>query len=173
MSSNIIETSRLIIKALTSDELKKYVRSMTELASALNLQAIPHDPEPVIVEAITKDLLPNLNDSAKEAIFYTLWVVIEKTQRKIVAGFCFHGSPDEHGEVEIGYGTESDYQNQGFMSETLSGLIDWLRENTSVKIIRAETENENLPSTRLLEKAGFTRCNSKNSLFVWRLALEE
>jgi RimJ/RimL family protein N-acetyltransferase len=173
MKNNSIETQRLIIKALTSDELKMYVQSMTELARALDLRAIPDDPEPVVVEAITKDLLPNLNDSAKDAFFYTLWVVIEKAQRKIAAGFCFHGSPDEHGEIEIGYGTQADYQNQGIMSETLNGLIDWLQKNTSVKIIRAETENENLPSVKLLEKTGFIRCNDKDSLSVWRLALQQ
>jgi RimJ/RimL family protein N-acetyltransferase len=44
------------------------------------------------------------------------------------------------------------------MTETIAGLVLWIRNNKNVKIIKAETDNENISLLRVLEKNGFKIC---------------
>ena len=169
----MIETKRLIIKPLSSDELKKHINLPNELAKDLGLI-----PSQVLIDketqdAILNDLLPNIKDSNKDSLFYTMWIVIEKSKKAIVGGICFHGEPNENGEVEIGYGTDDGYRNQGYMTETIAGLVLWIRTNKNVKIIKAETVNENFSSVRVLEKNGFKMCQRNDNSVILGLELKQ
>jgi len=173
MHLEMIETKRLIIKPLSSDELKKHINSPNELANDLGLI-----PSQILIdketqEAILNDLLPNIEDSNKDSLFYTMWIVIEKSKKAIVGGICFHGEPNENGEVEIGYGTDDGYRNQGYMTETIAGMVQWIRCNKDVKIIKAETDNENISSVRVLEKNGFKICQRNDNSVILGLELKQ
>jgi RimJ/RimL family protein N-acetyltransferase len=168
----MIETKRLIIKPLSCDELKKHINSPNELAKDLGLV-----PSQVLIDketqdAILNDLLPNIENPNKDSLFYTMWIVIEKSKKAIVGGICFHGEPDETGEVEIGYGTDDGYRNQGYMTETISGLVQWIRNNKKVRIIKAETDNDNISSVRVLEKNDFKICQRSDNSLILRLELK-
>ena len=169
----MIETKRLIIKPLSCDELKKHINSPNELAKDLGLipSQVLFDKE--TQDAILNDLLPNIEDSSKDPLFYTMWIVIEKNKRAIIGGICFHGEPNENGEVEIGYGTDEIYRNQGFMTETIAGLVLWIRNNKNVKIIKAETDNENISSIRVLEKNGFKIYQRNDNSVILGLELKQ
>jgi RimJ/RimL family protein N-acetyltransferase len=41
------------------------------------------------------------------------------------------------------------------MTESISGMIHWIRENKNVRSITAETENTNISSINVLEKNDF------------------
>jgi [ribosomal protein S5]-alanine N-acetyltransferase len=101
-----------------------------------------------------------------------MWIIIEKRKRSIIGGICFHGEPDENGEVEIGYGTDGEYRNQGYMTETVEGLVIWLRNNKKVKIIKAETDNDNISSARVLEKNGFKVQERNDASMIFGLGLK-
>jgi [ribosomal protein S5]-alanine N-acetyltransferase len=151
----MIETSRLSIKPLSAEQLKKYVDSADELAFEMGLKPSPVVMDENVKNAIRDDLLPNILDKNKDPLFYTMWLIIEKKSTAIIGGICFHGEPDDNDEVEIGYGIDETFQNNGYMSETISGFTQWIFENTKAKIIKAETECDNLASIRVLEKNGF------------------
>jgi len=151
----MIETKRLIIKPLTYDELRRHIESPCELADEMRLKPSQSLPDKDTREAIMNDLLPFLADSDKDPLFYTIWIVIEKMQKAIIGGICFHGEPDANGEVEIGYGIDVGYRNKGYMTETVAGLIIWLKSIKKVRVIRAETDPFNISSVRVLEKNGF------------------
>ncbi|MCK9282265.1 MAG: GNAT family N-acetyltransferase [Melioribacteraceae bacterium] len=151
----MIETERLLIRPLSAEELKKHYYSPSAFAKELGLK-----PSQSLVDNETKDailslFLPNIVDAKKDPHFYTMWIVIEKTQKAMIGGICFHGEPNENGEAEIGYGTDTEYRNKGYMTETISGMISWIRENKKIKIIKAETEIENQSSIKVLEKNNF------------------
>lgn len=167
----MIETKRLIIKPLNSDQLEKYVNSPDELVADLGLvhPAVPMPGE--VKDAIRNDLLPMISDPTKDTLFYTMWLVVEKSRSAIVGGICFHGEPDENGEVEIGYGIDDPFQNQGYMSETIAGFIRWLAENPKVKVVKAETGADNLPSVRVLERNGFKLFQQVDKNLILKLKL--
>jgi [ribosomal protein S5]-alanine N-acetyltransferase len=168
----MIETKRLIIKPLTCDELKKYIDSPNELAEDLELIPSQTMIDKETKNAIINDLLPNITDPKKDWMFYTMWIIIEKSKKAIVGGICFHGEPDEKGEVEIGYGTDNEYRNKGIMTETIAGLIQWTINNNKVKVIKAETNFENISSVRVLEKNDFKVYQHNDNSVILRLELK-
>ena len=169
----MFETKRLVIKPLSFDELKKHLESPSDLANELGLIPSQSLMDKEAREAMQNDLLPGLKDPHKDPSFYTMWIVIEKIKKAIIGGICFHGEPDENGEVEIGYGIDADHRNQGYMTETIDGLINWIRNNKTVRIIRAETDASNISSVRVLEKSGFELFQQINNMMTLKLEMNK
>ncbi len=48
-----------------------------------------------------------LNDMSN-SMWYMLKQIVLVTENKIIGGICFKGSPNENGEVEIGYGLDDE-----------------------------------------------------------------
>ena len=167
----MIETKRLFIRPLTAEELKKHIDSPNDFAKELGLIPSQSLIDNETKEAILNDLLPNIIDNTKDSHFYTMWILIDKVQKAIIGGICFHGEPNDNGEVEIGYGTDSDYRNRGYMTETIAGLISWIRENKNVKAIKAETDIENSSSIKVLEKNNFKAIQQIDKAVILRLEL--
>jgi RimJ/RimL family protein N-acetyltransferase len=167
----MIETKRLLIKPLTAEELKKHIDSPEDLAQELGLIPSQSLIDNETKEAIRNDLLPNIADTTKDSDFYTMWIVIEKVKKAIIGGICFHGEPNDNGEVEIGYGIDFSYRNRGFMTETIAGLISWIRENKHIIAIKAETETGNSSSLKVLEKNHFKVIQQLDKTVILRLEL--
>jgi RimJ/RimL family protein N-acetyltransferase len=77
-----------------------------------------------------------------------------------VIGDCgLHGGPDgpvdDAGRVEIGYGLAARSRGQGYGSEVVAAITEWLIAQPEVRQVRACTLTDNMPSRRVLEKAGF------------------
>ena len=73
-----------------------------------------------------------------------------------VIGDCgLHGPVDQDGSVEIGYGLAAPWRGQGYGSEAVAAITEWLLGRPEVRQIRARTLIANAPSRRVLEKAGF------------------
>jgi [ribosomal protein S5]-alanine N-acetyltransferase len=167
----MIETQRLILKPLSYNELIKHVKIPEELANEMGLFPSKSLIENETKEAILNDLLPHLSNPGKDPLFYTMWIVIEKNKKAIIGGICFHGEPDPIGEVEIGYGIDEDYRNNGYMTETIAGLIRWAKSNHRIKSIRAETDNDNKSSIKVLEKNGFVITRQGDDLIHMKLEI--
>ena len=74
-----------------------------------------------------------------------------------IIGDCgTHGPVDEAGRVEIGYGLAAPSRGQGYGSEAVAAITEWLLSQPGVRQLRAHTLTSNEPSRRVLEKAGFT-----------------
>jgi len=151
----MIETSRLIIKPLSYNELIKHIKSPGDLADDLALKPSKSLIDKETQEAILNDLLPNLSDLTKDPLFYTMWIIIERREKSIIGGICFHGQPDKNGEVEIGYGIDNEYRNKGYMTETISGFILWAKTRGEIETIKAITDKVNLSSIQVLKKNNF------------------
>ncbi|MGV8139221.1 MAG: GNAT family N-acetyltransferase [Mangrovibacterium sp.] len=168
----MIETKRLILKPLSGSELMKLTKFPNKLAEDLGLTPSASFVEEEVQEAILNDLLPNLSDLNKDYLFYTMWIVVEKSKKAIIGGICFHGEPDEKGEVEIGYGTDDGYRNDGYMTETISGLVQWATANKKIQIIKAETYKTNTPSIRVLEKNNFEIARQNDTSVIMKLKIK-
>lgn len=57
------------------------------------------------------------------------------------------------------------------MSETIEGFINWIRRNKKAKVIKAETERDNIASIRVLEKNGFKINHQSEGGFIFKLEL--
>ena len=73
-----------------------------------------------------------------------------------VIGDCgTHGPVDAAGCVEIGYGLAAPCRGQGYGSEAVAAVTEWLLSQPEVRQVQAHTLTSNVPSRRVLEKAGF------------------
>ncbi|AEE54021.1 GNAT family N-acetyltransferase [Haliscomenobacter hydrossis] len=167
----MIETYRLKIQPLTYAQLQKYVQNDQSLEKELNLKDSSRNISPELVEALEQTILPNVADGSKNYLYSTLWTVISKADRQMVADLCFVGEPDANGQIELGFGTYERHEGQGYMTEAVAGMIKWAKEQPAVKSIYAETAPDNFASMSVLKKNGFVQLNKKAALCSWKLVL--
>jgi len=164
----MIETERLQLKPLQYEELKKYLYQKSIFEKELSLLPAKRTFNDDLFEILTKVVLPKVQNAAEDFLYYTLWVVIDKIEKQFVGDFLFKGAPNYIGQIEVGYGTYSDVQNKGYMTETISGVIEWAKTHEPITYIIAETEQINTPSIRVLEKNDFTKIGSSYNMFFWQ-----
>jgi RimJ/RimL family protein N-acetyltransferase len=167
----VIETKRLILNPLTYEQLIKYIKCDNSLETELNLNATSRTISPELKEAIEQTILPNVADKSKNYLYSTLWTAISKEENKMIGDVCIVGEPNAKGEIEIGYGTYEEFQNRGFMTEIVSGIIQWAKTQPNVKSIIASTEKANIASFKVLEKNRFQKIDETETLYNWQLKL--
>lgn len=167
----MIETYRLKIQPLTHAQLQKYVQNDQSLEKELNLKDSTRSISPELKEALEQTILPNVADASKNYLYSTLWTVISKADRQMVADLCFVGEPDAEGKIEIGFGTYELHHGHGYMTEAVAGMIKWAKEQPEVKSIYAETAPDNFASMSVLKKNGFVPLNKGKKLCSWKLVL--
>ncbi len=167
----MIETERLILKPLTYEQLVKYTKCDNSLEKELKLNETSRTISPELKEAFEQTILPNVADKTKNYLYSTLWTAISKVDNKMIGDLCIVGEPNENGEIEIGYGTYDEFQNKGFMTEIVSGIIIWAKTQKKVKSIIASTNKNNAASFKVLEKNNFIKIDETETLFKWKLKM--
>ena len=166
-----IETERLIIIPLSFEQLIKYMRCDNSLEEELGLGSTSRSISDELKEALEKAILPNVADQSKDYLYSTIWTAISKAENKMVGDISMYGEPNEDREVEIGYGTYNEFQNKGYMTETVKGMIGWLKTQRKVKKVCASTEKTNVASYRVLKKNGFINVCKTDNLLKWKLKI--
>lgn len=167
----MIETERLLIKPLIYEQLVKYIKCDNSLETELKLNETSRKISPELKEAFEETILPNVANKSKNYLYSTLWTAISIAENKMVGDLCIIGEPNIDGEIEIGYGIYDDFKNKGFMTEMVSGIIEWAINESEVKSIIASTEKTNAASYKVLLKNGFVKIGESESLFHWKLML--
>lgn len=166
-----IKTARLRMIPLSYSQLKMYLRSDFSLEKNLGVKSvsryIPEDLEEVLEEII----LPAVLKTEPNHLFSTLWTLIDNQENLLIGDLCFKGKVNKMGEVEIGYGTHEQFQNRGYMTEAICGMLNWLKNYPMVRVLTAETKTENAASIRTLEKLGFKFGRQSENTCYWYLNL--
>lgn len=167
----MIQTERLRLIPLTHDQLQKYLLADHSLEDDLQLDHIALTIAPELKEAIEQVFLPNTANPQKNYLFCTVWTIVLRSTNKMVADLCIVDEPNEHGEIEIGYGTYAAEQGKGYMTEAVGGIIQWAQQQASVKAIVAGTDKTNIASYTILQKNDFIRSGETETGFTWRREL--
>ena len=165
----MLETKRLLIKPLTYNQLVKYIKADDSLEEELNLNPNARVVPEILKEKMTLNILPKVADTNIDYRYVTLWTAINKKENQMVCDVCFKGEPNDDGEIEIGYGTQPQFQGNGFMKEGVGGMIEWAKTQPKVKSIFAETLKDNIASFTILERNNFVKVGETETLFQWRL----
>ena len=75
-------------------------------------------------------------------------------------------------DVRIGYVIAEALWGRGFATELLSGLIDWMRTERSVRTLTGGVDLTNLASVRVMENNGFRRISYDEGTATYRLDIE-
>ncbi|PWT76128.1 MAG: N-acetyltransferase [Bacteroidetes bacterium] len=170
----MVETERLIIIPLSYDQLNLYLQVNGRLEKMMNLNDNGRTISPDVREMVSVFTLPKMKKAkGNDYLFFTFWIVVEKSSRTIVAELGFKGEPNAKGEIEIGYGTLPGYRGKGFMTEAVGGMIGWAKQLGSVKYILAETDEKNIASVKIVQKNNFQYLKKKGKMLWWRVGLRE
>ena len=131
---------------------------------------------------IANQTLPDLKEAYKQMLdgclahpdkreWYAVWNIELNDESKAVVGNLSFKGLESDGILEIGYGMDSEYEGQGLMTEAVSAVVRWAASREGVKLIEAETEENNAASKRVLEKAGFIpngKMGNEGPRYVWK-----
>lgn len=109
------------------------------------------EPMQTIEEA---DELISFYTSAEPRIQHR-WILVEKSTGTKLGTCGFHCWDKQEKTVEIGYDLQSDFQGNGFMSESLEQIIHFAKTQMQVNKIIAHIYPENEKSINLAQKFGF------------------
>ena len=151
---NSIQAERIELIPLSQDQLKSYLEK-EELFARTVSRASRIILTPVLQKAIRMKL-DKLNQASRDDIPWITYWLIKVPPDGFGAGLIgFKGIPNQTGIVEIGYGIDPSFRNQGYMTEAVLALFKWaFGDPRCQRIIAPNTDRSNLASNRVLEKAG-------------------
>lgn len=154
-----LSTSRLKVIPLNLSQLRLLKEDRLLMEQNLGLKPSNMIMDKVIAQEIQSAMyfweLSILEDDMNYP-WHTTWEIILKAENRSIGTIGLSGLPDQNGETGVGYSIDLNYHNHGYMTEALNGLIVWAFQNTQLKRILAETNADNYPSHRVLEKCGFS-----------------
>lgn len=160
-----LQTDRLTLIACTQQFVDALERGTREAAHLLGAKLAPDWPDAELAGFLPIYATQLRNDPT--TLGYGIWLVVANAARTLIGSAGFQGKPDEQGAIEIGFGIQPDFQNNGYATEAVSALITWAGEQGDVRSVIAHCDPGNLASIRVLEKANLQRTGTRNHLLAW------
>jgi RimJ/RimL family protein N-acetyltransferase len=95
--------------------------------------------------------------------------ITRRADGQAIGGIGFKGRPLD-GRVEVGYGLVPSARGHGYAAEALTALLAVAAEH-GVSRVLAATDNDNIPSQRTLERAGFRPASRHGDLRHYEVLL--
>lgn len=163
-----LETERLSLLPLQSHQLALSLEDYAKLQADLGLRVIDTVLDEEMQYAMQVRLRKVLED-VENYLWLTNWAIILKKKKLIVGFIMLKGYPNESGEVIVGYGIDEVYRKNGYASEALKAIIQWIFENPKALFVIADTEKNNIPSHKVLENAGAVKYKENDEIVWWRI----
>ncbi len=161
-----ITTERLILIPVTLEMTKSLMSGNYDEIEKLGLHSDGMWPT-----SDTKDILPIINRAFErdpEPSGFEFWMIVRKDTHLIIGDIGFHGKPNVEGAVEVGFGFIENERGKGYGHEALSGIMEWLKNQDCVQVIKADCLIDNKPSIRILEKAGMKEVYRNEEYIFWK-----
>jgi RimJ/RimL family protein N-acetyltransferase len=163
-----IETARLSLVVLLTDEIAPLITGDTRRASELVGATFPAD-WPRDHEA--RNGLPWHLRHLRADVRQRAWrirVIVERQTGMVIGSVNMKGPPDEIGDVEIGWGINEASRRRGYAFEATEAVIGWAARQSGVQAFSATIPETNFPSQQLARKLGMTNTGrSRRDLPLW------
>jgi len=143
-----LETDRLILRTLETDDAKELFEYAKEPNVARYLTWVPHNSICDTFEYIKRVSDKIKNDEAGE------WGIQLKETGKFIGSIGFVSYDQNSSCGELGYVIAEEYWGRGIMTEAISRLIQFAFENMGLQRVEAVHYPENPASGRAMQKAG-------------------
>jgi ribosomal-protein-alanine N-acetyltransferase len=154
-----LETNRLHLRALTSDDLDFVFRHFSD--PEVNRYLL--DDESITTLEQANEIIDFYSQPAGKP--YNRWAIIRKSDARTIGTCGYHKWQKRHNRAEIGYDLQPAARNQGFMAEALTVVLQFGFEQMDLNRIEALIYPSNLASIRLLEKLQFQKEGLLRSYF--------
>jgi len=148
---NVIETERL--RLICCDELLicTVLESDAAITAMLHVEVAPewnYGGAPAFQFSL-KQITEHPDDEK-----WMTYVVVLKSENRLIGGGGYKGKPTAEGMVEIGYGIAESYRNRGFATEMAMALTQNAFKDSTVKMVVAHTLAEENASVKVLKRCG-------------------
>jgi [ribosomal protein S5]-alanine N-acetyltransferase len=164
----MIETPRLKLQALTERQLGLCLHNLPAFEQNLGFPFAREVVDMAVLRALGMKLRKMRLADPSTHKWYTYWLIVLKEEHVGAGLVGFKGFPGETGTTEIGYGIAHRFQNKGYMTEAVRGLVDWAFTHPFCKTITATTI-KNPASNRLLEKLGAQLVEQIDGSVTWKI----
>lgn len=167
-----LETDRLEIIPLNYNQLKLLTEDVDQFERELNCQYCGEEMEGIILD-IFKGQVEIVEKNRESYFWHTFWLFRIKNEGKFIGSACFKNSPDDKGEVEIGYGINENFRNYGYTTEAVSAMCKWAFKRPNVTRILAQTEKGNIASQKVLRKCNMKIFKETEKRYWWQLTIAQ
>jgi RimJ/RimL family protein N-acetyltransferase len=146
-----LETDRIIIRPITLADKSEVFEYRSDAETNKYQGWIPKtmDDVEMFIGKISKQI-------DEPDAWYQL-VIIEKKTQKIIGDLGLHFLDKANKQVEIGCTLNKKFQNNGYATESVKLIIDYLFEKLNKHRIIASIDPENKKSIQLVERIGFRK----------------
>ncbi len=95
--------------------------------------------------------------------------LVRRADDAVIGDVGFMGPPDATGAVSVGCAITEDARGQGYGTEALTALLEWVRRQSGLTCVLADTTRSDLASQRLLERVGLCRIGEDGELLYYML----
>jgi RimJ/RimL family protein N-acetyltransferase len=154
----IRETERLLLIAGTLPLIEAELQNPVRFAELLGAR-VPANWPPPLNDPSTLEWCRRYLKKHPDGIGWVNWYFILRqnltSEPMAIGNGGFRGKPDGDGVTEVGYSILEQFQNAGYATEALSGLLQWVFSHSRTDRIIAQTYSSLTRSIRVLEKTGF------------------
>ena len=161
--ANRIQSERLCLYQLEVDEARALLQGKADPARPW-LAGYPMQGTLIAVEAFVRAI-----DNGADPGAYGVYQVVRSSDDVVVGDIGFHGPPNPSGSVTVGYGLAPGARGQGYATEALRALVAWALAQPEVVVVEADTTHANLPSQRVMERAGMRMYDKSEQLRFYRV----
>lgn len=145
----ILTTERLVLRKLKFEDENE----ISFLRSDESINKYIDRPKTVTNED-AKKFIDKINAGIKNND-WIYWAITTKDNNKLIGTICLWNFSEEKDIAELGFELSTEYQGKGIMQEALAKIIEYGFENLNLKKLEAYTNQQNIPSLKLLEKNNF------------------
>ena len=148
-----IETPRLLLVTVTVPSLR--AQDARTLAAATGL-TVPSSWPPEDWDAHAMEWLVNKLAEYPESTAWCRYIALKSANPPLLVGTCgCVGPPEATDDVEIGYSVLPEHQRQGYATEAVTALIEWIFGFAHVRSVNAQTFPHLAGSLGVLRRCGF------------------
>jgi [ribosomal protein S5]-alanine N-acetyltransferase len=164
-----LQTERLMLFALTIEQLAMALNQPYRLAELLGIHIVPEVFSEESRQAMMIKMSRMSHIEPRLHPWYTYFLIVRIQDHEAVGVCGFKGAPTLSGSSEVGYAMHPDQRNRGYMTETVRALVKWAFEQETCKRVTAETLRDNFASQRVLQKAGLIIDRAGENMLYWKI----
>lgn len=153
-----LRTSRLHLIAANAPVSRAAATDRGKLAEILDARIPDAWPPELLADHLEEfaEMFAKNPDRAGMSMWY--WIRDDATagDRVLIGNGGGGGTADDHGSLAIGYAVLDEFQRQGYATEAMRAIVDWMFDQPGVQMLTADTYPHLKPSIRVMEKLGMT-----------------
>ena len=160
---NRIESERLCLHQLEPAEGRALLQGKADPERPW-MAGYPMQGTLIAVEAFARAI-----DQGSDPGAYGVYQLVRSSDGVVIGDIGFHGPPNAAGSVTVGYGLAPGARGQGYATEALQAVVAWALAQPGVVVVEADTTHANLPSQRVMERAGMRLVDHSDQLRFYRV----